>query len=553
MRTRELLSSRVNPWLHRRWPLLAVVVAAFLLHLPLLLSKLGGFHAYNEGFYALGARAQAAGSLLDTLVRPRDLNNMPLFSWLLTLVVKVGGSAEWVIRLPSLAASLVAVYLAGLLSERLVHPRAAVPAAVLVAMSPLLLLVGTNAQPDMLMVTLAMGGLAAYAEAYRAGREGSKRKADGGAELRWRAVSGLLFGLSILAKLNGALLPMSVILWETTRRRSLAWLPRPSARVWLAVIAAIPGAWVVLQLVVRPAAFLGSQGYLAATVDLLDRDLLSSVPNEAFFQLGPATALAAAAGIVWALVRPTAGRALLLCIASVGMAFFLFYHFHAYYLVIFVLAATLLAALPIAAAEPPALSWALLALVVALTLPFDLLTYQQKNPASGIATVSRWIIEREPGPKVLVLPKPASDNSGKVFGYYMPEAEQRMRWPGWLDTADGAADLDRPTKSAATTPTFVVFYTTNRSYLPQGTWAQGPTDHRFPVILGRALVHVQDSIHWFAKRRLGWPAVGPVWWFGSYRVVVPDLYVVDVSRLSPKLRERFRQDWYASEEVGPGP
>lgn len=550
MPTREPARARLSAWFARRWPLLAVVLAALALQMPLVLAPVGGFHSYNEGFYALGARAQAAGSLLQTLVRPQDLSNMPLFSWILTALVKVAGAAPWIIRSISVAASLAAVYLAGVLSERLVHPRAAVPAAAFAALAPGRLLVGANAQPDMLMVALSMGGLAAYLEAYRRARPQGAGSADGAAaaavagpaaaaETRWRLISGVLFGLSVLTKLNGVLVPGAVAVWETVRRRELRWAWRPSARLWWALSAGIPAAWLLLQLAVRGGAFMSSQQHIFSAVGMLDGEFMAAFPNEVLFQLTPPLALAAAAGVFLAARRRTSGRTLMLWLTGITAAAFVFYHFHAYYLLTSIVALSMLAALPVASAEPRSGGWLAFGLILALSLPFTFQAYQQKTAGGGLRTATTWMASRASGPVDVVLPKLASDNSGKVFQYYLPSARLSMQWPD--------------ERSMEGTRTFVVFYFTDPSRLPNGSWVDAQGVNAFPVLFGRAMVFQAESIHWFKKRGLGWEPAGPWWWFGWFRVSVPDLKVVDLGALSPEQVREFRTAWHRFEVVGPGP
>lgn len=526
-------SDRIGAWLARRWRLLVVLVGATVLRWPLMTAALGGFHAYNEGFYAKGALAQAQGPLMDIFLRPVDLNNMPLFSWVLTGVVALLGRSEFVIRIPSLVASLASIYMAGLITEELIDERYAWLGAALVAMAPAHMLVGTNAQPDMMMVAFAMAGLYAYVRAYR---EARTPEGGAGAETRWRTVSGVLLGLAVLTKLNGILMPASIAVWETVRRRDLRWTLRRSALRWFALWLAIPAGWFLIESLVRGPDIFLAQGGLAQTLRVPDLSFALGSMNEAFFQLGPPIGAVVAAGLVIALVERKKRVAMLLWLVAVEAVFWAFYHFHAYYMMLLITGAAVLGVVAIVAIPDTRARTAAVALLLVTALPISLLAYEHKLPAHGVAIAGRWVQEQEPGPKIVVLPKLAWDNSLETFRYYMPNATFRMHWPDARTLED--------------TPTFVVFYNTDAGLVPADSWKLGPQDNSFLVLFGHIFSYSGGSIHWFETNRLWWRRAGPIWRFGLERYQSEDLKMLDARKLTKGQLKAFREAWNRTEIVG---
>jgi hypothetical protein len=504
-------------WLARRWPLLVVVAFALLLHLPLLFAPVGGFHAYNEGFYANRARVQAVEPVLQTVLRPADLNNMPLFTWLLTIVVKIVGSAEWAIRLPSLAAALISVFLVGLLAEELIGSEAAVPAALFLTLMPVHLLVGNNAQPDMMMVALALAGVLAYVRSYRS------------SEMGLRVLSGALFGLAALTKLNALLFPAAIALWETARRRDLKWLGRRSALAWVAAAAALPVAWGGAQILFGGGGIVRTQSRLAG---------IAQVPNPAFlrfflvelpFQLGLVITAAALVGLVtlrsgrWPRVRLAAWM------AAASVVFFLFYHFHSYYLFPLAPAAPILAAASLGLATSPRQRTLIVVAMVALTLPFTLYYYEFKIPQESFRGAAAWMLERGGPRATLLLPVALYENNGEVLRYYLPDATIRTLRPGEL----------------APSPSRFVAYLSDAG-LPADSVHQSPVSVKSLVLFGTAYWPWFESTHNFHVTDIHSEAVQPYRVLGIADHTLHDFNVVDISALTSAQAASFEERWLAT-------
>jgi hypothetical protein len=385
----------------------------------------------------------------------------------------------------------------------------------------------------MMMVAFAMAGLYAYVRAYRAARAPEGGQA---AETRWRLVSGVLLGLSILTKLNGILMPASIAVWETARRRDLKWATRPSALRWFGPWLAIPASWFIVESIVRGPQIFLAQGGLAQTLRIPDLKFALKSLNEGFFQLGPPIGLAFLAGLVIALVEKKKRVAVLLWLVAVEAVFWAFYHFHAYYMILLIIGAAMLGVVAIAAIPDTRYRTAAVVLVLVAALPISLLAYQHKLPAHGVAIAGKWVQAVDPGPKVVVLPKLAWDNSLELFRYYMPNATFKMQWPDERNLED--------------THTFVVFYNTSTDLVPPESWKIGPQDNTLLVLFGHAFTYYGSSIHWFEASQFWWRPVGPIWRFGLEHIQSEDLKMLDTRLVTAEQLKAFREEWNRVEIVG---
>jgi 4-amino-4-deoxy-L-arabinose transferase-like glycosyltransferase len=120
------------------------------------------------------------------------LKKTPLPYWTVAGLARLtGGVDEWTARAPSAAAAMLAIVLLFLWVRRLEDPLTALLSAAAFATFALVMIVGREAQADMLLVTLLIASLAALWMGVEAG--GARRFA-------WFAVSGLTGGLAMMAK-----------------------------------------------------------------------------------------------------------------------------------------------------------------------------------------------------------------------------------------------------------------------------------------------------------------------------------------------------------------
>jgi len=171
-------------WGRDRWALVALLLLAWALRLPPILDN--RFHP-DEALY--GYWGLLIGRGRDPWLATVPVYKPPLLPYLVAgaqaLFANLGDNSEFAVRLPGLAAGLLAVPLVAALAHALYRDRwTAGAAAVGVALSPFAILFSATAFPDPLMV---MWGLAACVAATR-GRPG------------W---AGLLLGLAFATKQTG--------------------------------------------------------------------------------------------------------------------------------------------------------------------------------------------------------------------------------------------------------------------------------------------------------------------------------------------------------------
>ncbi len=158
--------------------------------------------------------------------QPPRMVNPPLHHYILGLFSKIGGGQIWVVRLLSLllaGGSAVFIYL---LAARLLIPPG--PVTVLAVLTPAFWLSSYSLLIDSTLLFFFLGALWTWVE-------GVRRRSAG-----WLTLSGLLMGLSLLAKYTGAMIfPVAVLYWWTDRESGRRWTP------WMAFVlpALIFGAW----------------------------------------------------------------------------------------------------------------------------------------------------------------------------------------------------------------------------------------------------------------------------------------------------------------------
>lgn len=156
-RLRRLSWEAIGPWASARPALtrarvLALVLAAFVLQTWALDAQ---SLWYDEGFSAW----LAARPLREIVVRTAADIHPPLYYLLLHGWIALAGQTEFALRFPSVLAAVVTVPLLWRLARRLLGPRAADAAALLVAFSPLWLWYGREARMYTLVTALGVAAL----------------------------------------------------------------------------------------------------------------------------------------------------------------------------------------------------------------------------------------------------------------------------------------------------------------------------------------------------------------------------------------------------------
>jgi 4-amino-4-deoxy-L-arabinose transferase-like glycosyltransferase len=137
----------------------ALAVAAAIL-LPLNLLSLQPFH-HDEALYVTWGLRIASGQ--DPWLAATPIDKPPLYPFLLAGALALLGPTETAARLPSLAATGLAVLLVYLLGKRLYGPATGLLAAWLLALSPFALMFAPTAFTDPMLMALVLGGCVAAA------------------------------------------------------------------------------------------------------------------------------------------------------------------------------------------------------------------------------------------------------------------------------------------------------------------------------------------------------------------------------------------------------
>jgi hypothetical protein len=209
---------KARRWGWDRWVVVAFLLVAWALRLhPILDSR---FHP-DEALYGYWGLLIANGR--DLWLAGEAVYKPPLLPYLVAGTQALFGNSEFAVRLPGLAAGLLAVPLVAALARSLYRDRWTAAAAIGVALSPFAILFSATAFTDLPMVTL---GLAACVAAVRH-RPG------------W---AGLLAGLAVAAKQTGLVwLPLVAVLQISSPKPHI---PRAKSLLqvighWLLVVALV--------------------------------------------------------------------------------------------------------------------------------------------------------------------------------------------------------------------------------------------------------------------------------------------------------------------------
>ncbi len=219
-----------------------------------------GITDLDEGLYVAAAREMA---LTGDWVTPRVngtpfYEKPPLLYWLSSAALRAFGRSEWAVRLPSAIAATLTLLAVFAFGRRYLGGRAALFAALALALAPLTVASARLATTDAMLVLAVTCSLFA---AHRA------REVSGAASLRWSLVSFGLAGLASLAKGAAGCLTVPAVLLAydlIVRRVGIRRLLRSAASLralWgLALFAGIMAPWHVAAWKANGSAFV--QEYL---------------------------------------------------------------------------------------------------------------------------------------------------------------------------------------------------------------------------------------------------------------------------------------------------
>ncbi len=204
----------------------------------------------DEGAWAVGARNLVEGGLGQLLGLSRTplgepAGIPPLFPALLSVMVRIFGAQEWVVRLPSVGAGLVGAFVLERIVRRGYGQPAGHLAGAFAALFPPLVAASRAATVEPTLVALGLAGIIFGLRALE-----EDLPVEG-------AVAGAFFGLAFLAKGYAAGLFVAPLLVALAARRQVLALGRTKKS--LALMAAgfvlVGGAHLLLVAILRPSAF----------------------------------------------------------------------------------------------------------------------------------------------------------------------------------------------------------------------------------------------------------------------------------------------------------
>lgn len=302
--------------------LVVVLVLAGALYTNRISEPVGGYHHANEAFYSNLAKAYARNGVLAPWVAPIEANNPPMYTWLQSLGVSLGADPVISGRSISIAATLACVVLVFAIGSTVYNRRLALLAATVFAFLPGMALAGRNAQVDSLMLALQLGAVLAYVLAMR------------GESARLAAISGVLLALAALTKMSAVLAIPALALWRIWWPGGFGWIKERTTLVCAAAFALPALGWYGYR-ALTSTEFNTAQTRLVGIADLSFFTIPLArwwVLNETVWILGPLVAGLAAIGLGFAIAKRQPADRLLLAFAGVNLGFFIFFHFHSYYL-----------------------------------------------------------------------------------------------------------------------------------------------------------------------------------------------------------------------------
>jgi len=463
----------------------------------------GGYHGYNEAFYANHARAYLARPLLDPFVHPRDFNNPPFFPLLLRQAFAWFGMSEATARLVPLVASVATVAVAGRLAAALLGPATGLLTALFLAVCPAAVLVGRNVQVDMVALLFTLAFLDAWV------------RGSAGTRARPAVVAGVCLGLAALTKQPTALALIPAAAWSLAGPRQPRALVARFA-VMLGAAAVVAGSWYGSALLLHGPAFVSSQHYLVSTFAAPDAHFWSDLfARELWWGWGPPIAVLAAAGLALAAVRRAPGTVLVLSGFVTFAVFYVFFHAHTYYLILAMPFGVMAAAWVVARVSTrPGVLAAAGAAVALATLAFTAIVMcGQKYGYTEFREVGARLAAF--GPKRVVYAHPhLLDNFGTLIDWYHPGTPVRVLTDSVLASPpDSAAMVTYAPDSLPVDPERHGIYRVGREVVT-------------PVMFGFALAEQPPNLHRFTIGSIRATRVGGLAAFGFRSARVPGAFVV---------------------------
>jgi 4-amino-4-deoxy-L-arabinose transferase-like glycosyltransferase len=490
-------------WGWRRILLIVAIIAAIVFALWIRFYRIGepigGYHAFNEGFYTDLAAKDAHRGLFAWITNPLDVNNPPLFGALVSFAFRLFGPTVAVARSVSVLAGLGAAFAVYLLGKELWGLRAGVSAGLVFLLMPGVVLVSRNVQTDALMVALGLGAVLTWVK-------GSRRSAHIG----WSVATGALLGLGLLTKLPVVIAVPGMVAWEIARHRSLRWLRSRRFLVAVATAAAVSLPWYLVRLATSGGGFLSTQSTLASSASNVGRagDLFVTLGVEPFWMISAAGLAALVLGLVVVVRMRSLGDILVGAELVTALIFVAIFHFHTYYLLVLTPYVALAAGRGLseisgksAAVSTGVTAGLLIMLSFSSILMMQGAKWGQWSPqqlAPAVANSSEHVTLR--------VDAALNDNLyGPAFDFYFPGRAIREGAP--IPSGTEVLATLRIDKQRTGGPMFVMHSVR-------------------PVFFGYQVWQIPPLPNYFTNGRLRVERVGPLWRFGLSETEIPLPYVL---------------------------
>ena len=502
--TRTSRSTPVSP--ARVLAIVGVLVAlgfAVWLRFFRLADHIGGFHAYNEGFYVKLALDDANRSMFAWITNPLDVNNPPLYGAIVAFFYRFLQPSVQVARAVSSVASLATMAVVWRLGEELFDRRTGIFAAIFLGLMPGVVLVSRNAQVDAVLVLCMMACILCWVL--------SGRRDD----WRWAAAAGLAIGLGVLTKLPAVIIVPALAVWESLRLRGIRWIVSWRVLAFSVVGASIGIPWFAMRLGGHAAGYLSSQSGIASTAAAFTNGLFNEMVIEPFWLFSAPALLAIALGVVM-MARDRKSGDLLVALELLSvLAFLLVFHFHTYYWLpatplVALVAARGFTMVPTSGPARAAQTAVLVMLLAAMSLCAVMLMSGQKwgawSPQQLVPLVAR-------GGVAVTMPESLWDNTyGPAAEIYLPHGTALR---GATPPPPGTHTLLSLQAPDPAQPPALLMQTSVR-----------------PVLFGFELSQTPPRTHFFRNGPWNVERVGPLWRFGLDERQVPSRWALyDVSNL----------------------
>lgn len=480
-----------------------ILIGSFLLRAYRMGEAFGGFHGFNEAFYAIYAQKYLSRPITDLLVGAQDFNNPPLFTLLVYLSFKFFGVSEFSARLVPVLFGVLSVFFTYRVGSLLYNERIGLISALVMAFNPAYIIVGRNVQIDAVFVCFIL--IAAY----------YYLKSTGASDVRNKCLAGLFLGLGAYAKQPALLFLGVIVLWEIGKNWDFSWLKWSFAYlIIIPFLVSLP--WFVYHSIINPEVVTGVQSARIASLRFPNLAFLRLYfLNEVVWMFSPVVFVIVIAGIVFLFWERSDEDKLILWSLGVYTLFYFFFHQHSYYLLPIVPFACMAGAKFIYSMKSELVFVFILSAILATSIFYSVLLLAGHEYGYHEFKDLGEIIEREAGTQdvVIQVTETLSGSYGPLVEYYVPEAKVTV--------------VDTPKKESQKTYFLDFWWFLNVDSKKGGVYATYRTIY-FPTAFGYVFYQTPPSNHFFTQGKIKTLRVSSVTDFGFTRLEVPSLLLIDL-------------------------